>query len=40
MVKMRKEQQNEIKQAFLKEKGKKELFAVNHFPITIPREYE
>jgi len=29
-----------MKQIFLKEKGKKELFTVDHFPISIPREYE
>ena len=39
MVKIRKEQESEIKQTFLKEKGKKEVFNLDYFPITIPREY-
>ena len=37
MVKIRKEQQSEIKQTFMKEKGKKEMFNLEPFPITIPR---
>jgi len=37
MVKIRKEQESEIKQTFMKEKGKKEMFSFEPFPITIPR---
>lgn len=29
-----------MKQCFLREKNKKELFTAEHYPITIPREYE
>lgn len=40
MVKLRKEQEGEIKQALFKEKAKKELVHQDYFPIAIPREYE
>lgn len=38
MVKVRKEQETEMKQAFMKEKGKKEAERVENFAIDIKRE--
>lgn len=38
MVKVRKEQEMEMKQAFMKEKGKKEAEKVENFAIDIKRE--
>lgn len=38
MVKVRKEQEMEMKQAFMKEKGKKEAERVENFAIDIKRE--
>jgi len=37
MVKVRKEQESEIKQKFMKEKGKKEFCQIEHFPICMKR---
>ena len=40
MVKVRKEQEAEMKQAFMKEKGKKEVETVENFQLNIRRELE
>jgi len=37
MVKIRKEQDLEVKQALFREKGKKEHVSQDYFPIAIPR---
>ena len=37
MVKIRKEQEAELKQALFKEKGKREHVSQDYFPIAIPR---
>jgi hypothetical protein len=40
MVRVRKEQEAEMKQAFMKEKGKKEVETVENFQLNIRRELE